>query len=73
MAIRGVAAPGEFRDDSRLVDYRGRLARGLPEIVAHTCASNNKLVSRQADHLTNASEMKWTPLWVGHPVAGTIR
>lgn len=62
MAIPGVVAAGEFRDDGGLVDYRGKLARNLAEIAAQMCASNNKLFRQQADQFTKASGMKWAPV-----------
>ncbi len=61
MRAKGVIAAGEFKDDGKLVAYKGEMPKNQAEMTAQFCGTANMFFKTLAGAYERITGMKWTP------------
>jgi len=61
MKAKGVIAAGEFRDDGKLVAYKGKISKDQAEMTAQFCGTVNMMFKTLAGSYERITGMEWIP------------
>lgn len=61
MKAKGVTAAGEFRDDGKLVAYKGKISKDQAEMTAQFCGTVNMMFKTLSGSYERITGMEWIP------------